>query len=116
MIVSKIFKTRDEVIDALVKDFGCKAASFNNNERTKSREKFWTYNRLRNYYYNKLRRVEQVLPNLPQKDGMYIVESYITDSDCQTWYEENDPELWQLIDKEYHWFHKALNLEHWHTT
>ena len=116
MIQTKIFESRTEIIDALVNDFGCNPASFNNNERTKSREKFWTYNRLRVYYQNKVRRVEQVLPHLPCKDGMYIVESYILESDGKVWYDADDRALWQLIDNEYYWFHSALGLEHWHTT
>ena len=45
------FRNREEVIDALVKDFNQKPGSFNNNERTKSREKFWTFNRLIHYYF-----------------------------------------------------------------
>lgn len=113
MIKTKTFNNRAEVIEALVNDFGEKAASFNNNERTKSREKFWTYNRLLNFYYNKVRRVEQVLPNLTCKDGMYLVGSQIFESDGEVWYDEDDPALWQLICNEYYWFHSALKLEQW---
>jgi hypothetical protein len=47
------FKTREEIINALVTEFNEKPGSFNNNEKTKSREKFWTYNRLLNYYFKK---------------------------------------------------------------
>jgi hypothetical protein len=47
------FKTREDIIKALVEEFGEKTSSFNNNERTKSREKFWTYNRLFHYYHKK---------------------------------------------------------------
>jgi hypothetical protein len=47
------FKTREDIIKALVAEFGEKEGSFNNNERTKSREKFWTYNRLFHYYHKK---------------------------------------------------------------
>jgi hypothetical protein len=47
------FKTREEIINALVAEFSEKPGSFNNNEKTKSREKFWTYNRLLNYYIKK---------------------------------------------------------------
>jgi hypothetical protein len=41
---------REEVIKKLVDEFGEKASSFNNTETNKQREKFWTYNRLVNYY------------------------------------------------------------------
>lgn len=47
------FKTREDIINALQAEFNEKPGSFNNNERTKSREKFWTYNRLVHYYFNK---------------------------------------------------------------
>ena len=41
---------REEIIQKLVDEFGEKASSFNNTETNKQREKFWTYNRLSNYY------------------------------------------------------------------
>jgi hypothetical protein len=41
---------REEVIKKLVDEFDEKASSFNNTETNKQREKFWTYNRLVNYY------------------------------------------------------------------
>jgi hypothetical protein len=41
---------REEVIKKLVDEFDEKASSFNNTETNKQREKFWTYNRLLNYY------------------------------------------------------------------
>jgi len=41
---------REEIIQKLVDEFGEKASSFNNTETNKQREKFWTYNRLLNYY------------------------------------------------------------------
>ena len=41
---------REEIIQKLVDEFGEKASSFNNTETNKQREKFWTYNRLVNYY------------------------------------------------------------------
>jgi hypothetical protein len=41
---------REEIIQKLVNEFGEKASSFNNTETNKQREKFWTYNRLANYY------------------------------------------------------------------
>ena len=48
----KSFENRTEIISALENEFGHKASSFNNNEKTKSREKFWTYNRLLRYYFD----------------------------------------------------------------
>ena len=47
------FNTRQDIIKALVEEFKEKESSFNNNEKTKSREKFWTYNRLLHFYYKK---------------------------------------------------------------
>jgi len=44
--------TRTDVIKALVAEFNEKPAGFNNNERTKSNEKFWTFNRLFHYYWD----------------------------------------------------------------
>ena len=41
---------REEIIQKLVNEFGETASSFNNTETNKQREKFWTYNRLANYY------------------------------------------------------------------
>jgi hypothetical protein len=41
---------REEIIQKLVGEFGETASSFNNTETNKQREKFWTYNRLANYY------------------------------------------------------------------
>jgi len=41
---------REEIIQKLVDEFGETASSFNNTETNKQREKFWTYNRLVNYY------------------------------------------------------------------
>ena len=46
------FTNRADIIAALQSEFNEKPASFNNNERTKSREKFWTFNRLHQYYWN----------------------------------------------------------------
>jgi hypothetical protein len=43
------FKTRDEVIQALVAH-GEKAASFNNTATNQHNERFWTFNRLLTYY------------------------------------------------------------------
>ena len=47
------FNTRQDIVKALVEEFSEKASSFNNNEKTKSREKFWTYNRLLHFYHKK---------------------------------------------------------------
>jgi hypothetical protein len=41
---------REEIIQKLVDEFGETASSFNNTETNKQRERFWTYNRLTNYY------------------------------------------------------------------
>jgi hypothetical protein len=41
---------RKEIIQKLVDEFDENASSFNNTETNKQREKFWTYNRLLNYY------------------------------------------------------------------
>jgi hypothetical protein len=42
-------ENREQVIEKLVNEFGCKASSFNNTPTNKQREKFWTFNRLLNY-------------------------------------------------------------------
>jgi len=44
---------REEIIKKLVDEFGEKESSFNNTKTNKQREKFWTYNRLINYYNKK---------------------------------------------------------------
>ena len=44
---------REEIIQKLVDEFGEKASSFNNTLTNKQREKFWTYNRLRNFLIKK---------------------------------------------------------------
>jgi hypothetical protein len=41
---------REGIIQKLVDEFDETASSFNNTETNKQREKFWTYNRLVNYY------------------------------------------------------------------
>lgn len=41
--------SREEIIQILVDDYGKTASSFNNTPTNKQREKFWTYNRLKNY-------------------------------------------------------------------
>jgi hypothetical protein len=63
------FNTRDEIIKALVAEFGEKVASFNAN---KSREKFWTFNRLFQYYWDlKLGRKETYRTELNTQTGYY---------------------------------------------
>ena len=49
------FKTRDDIIKALVSEFGMKRESFYNNARTQQPEKFWTFNRLFHYYWDRKR-------------------------------------------------------------
>ena len=44
------WKSREDVIDSLVKDFKEKATSFNNTATNQQREKFWTYNRLMQHH------------------------------------------------------------------
>ena len=51
------FKTREDVIQALVA-CGERAASFNNTATNQSVERFWTFNRLYDYY---LRRYGKVI-------------------------------------------------------
>jgi len=43
------FNNRQEIIKALVKEFGEKESAFSNTATNKQREKFWTFNRL--FYY-----------------------------------------------------------------
>ena len=52
---------RKEIIQKLVDEFGEKASSFNNTETNKQREKFWTYNRLVNYYRKLVDKRDEVL-------------------------------------------------------
>lgn len=49
------FNRKQEIVEALVNEFGLKASSFYNTPTNKSREKFWTYNRCLQYLF-KLRR------------------------------------------------------------
>jgi hypothetical protein len=66
------FTNRTEIIAALQSEFNEKPASFNNNEKTKSREKFWTFNRLHKYYWDlKLGRKETYRTQLNQSTGYY---------------------------------------------
>jgi hypothetical protein len=66
------FTNRAEIIAALQSEFNEKPASFNNNEKTKSREKFWTFNRLHNFYWDlKLGRKQTYRTQLNQSTGYY---------------------------------------------
>ena len=48
------FNTKEELVKALVIEFGEKESSFYNTPTNKSREKFWTYNRTLHYYFKKV--------------------------------------------------------------
>ena len=66
------FTNRTEIIAALQSEFNEKPASFNNNEKTKSREKFWTFNRLLHYYWDiKLGRKETFRTEYNPLTGYY---------------------------------------------
>ena len=63
------FNTRDEVINALVLEFGERVGSFN---AKKTAVKFWTFNRLLNYYWDlKLGRKETYRTKLNENTGYY---------------------------------------------
>jgi hypothetical protein len=47
------FSTKEQVVEALVKEFGETKSSFYNTDTDKHREKFWTFNRVYNYYLKK---------------------------------------------------------------
>ena len=49
------FKNKEEVVDALVKDFGKNRKSYYNTPTNKQNEKYWTYNRTLKFYH-KLKR------------------------------------------------------------
>ena len=60
---------REEIIQKIVDEFGLKASSYNNTPTNKSIEKFWTYNRLRNHYFNlKEARDEAMIERLEAED------------------------------------------------
>jgi hypothetical protein len=52
MNIVPTFENRTQIIKALETEFGHNPKGFNNNERTKSNEKFWTYNRLLRFYWD----------------------------------------------------------------
>ena len=47
------FNTKEQIVEALVNEFGEKKSSFYNTDTNKQREKFWTFNRTKNFYYKK---------------------------------------------------------------
>jgi hypothetical protein len=66
------FTTREQVIKALQIEFNEKPGSFTNNEKTKSREKFWTFNRLHKYYWNlRTGMIHTYRTELNKKTGYY---------------------------------------------
>ena len=46
------FKNKEEVVDALVKDFGKDRKSYYNTPTNSNNEKYWTYNRTVKFYYD----------------------------------------------------------------
>ena len=54
------FKNKEEVVDALVKDFGKNKKSYYNTPTNKQNEKFWTYNRTLKYYYKLVKKNESI--------------------------------------------------------
>ena len=57
---SSKWKSREDVIDSLVKDFKEKASSFNNTSSNQQREKFWTYNKLMQHHAKLSKKNESV--------------------------------------------------------
>ena len=53
------FKNKEEVVDALVKDFGMNKKSYYNTPTNKQNEKYWTYNRTAKHYYDLLKKKEK---------------------------------------------------------
>ena len=47
------FSTKEQVVEALVNKFKEQKSSFYNTDTNKQREKFWTFNRVYNYYLKK---------------------------------------------------------------
>ena len=52
------YNTRQDIIDELIANWGCKQANF---DRNKTAKRFWTYNRLIHYLYNLKRLHEPIL-------------------------------------------------------
>mgnify|MGYP003337122433 FL=1 len=46
-----VFDSKQQIVDKLIQDWGCKRESFYNTPTNKSVEKFWTYNRTLQYLY-----------------------------------------------------------------
>jgi len=64
-------KNREDVILALVKEYGKNIKSFYNTPTSKNNEKFWTLNRL-THYYNDLRNGRKETYNTERgKDGIF---------------------------------------------
>jgi len=47
------FTTKEQIVEALVKEFSEEKSSFYNTGTNKQREKFWTFNRTYSYYLKK---------------------------------------------------------------
>ena len=64
-------KNREDVILALVKEYGKNIKSFYNTPTSKNNEKFWTLNRL-THYYNDLRNGRKETYNTERgEDGIF---------------------------------------------
>jgi hypothetical protein len=46
-----VFETKQQIVNKLIEEWGCKRESFYNSPTNKSVEKFWTYNRTLQYLY-----------------------------------------------------------------
>ena len=46
-----VFETKQQIVNKLIEEWGCKRESFYNRPTNKSVEKFWTYNRTLQYLY-----------------------------------------------------------------
>jgi hypothetical protein len=66
------FSNRHQIIAALEAEFGENPKGFNNTEKSKSVEKFWTFNRLMHYYFDiKNGRKKTYMTRLNPKTGQY---------------------------------------------
>ena len=54
----KEYNTRQDIIDELIENWGCKQANF---DRNKTAKRFWTYNRLIHYLYKLEREHEAII-------------------------------------------------------
>ena len=58
------FNTKEQIVEALVNEFGEKKSSFYNTDTNKQREKYWTFNRTFHYYWDiKMGRKRQYITN-----------------------------------------------------